>query len=143
MRGVPCNLTYSSSVFVACRCIAVGTANSDVQGDVFATVKSDYTAEKSISVRSVLFYTGTVKRRHVLIPRQRCPSLVRYAPSPQVLFSFHPGQVTIGMFLDPLAVSCVVSHSYSVWAAMFGHRTSDVTSGSLNIFHASQTVCKR
>ena len=26
---------------------------------------------------------------------------------------------------------------------MFGHRTSDFTSVSLNIFHASQTICKR
>ena len=29
------------------------------------------------------------------------------------------------------------------WAAMFGHRTSDFTSVSLNMYHASQTVCKR
>ena len=29
------------------------------------------------------------------------------------------------------------------WAAMFGHRTSDFTSGSLNMLQASQTVCKR
>ena len=28
-------------------------------------------------------------------------------------------------------------------AAMFGHKTSDFTSVSLNIFHTSQTVCKR
>ena len=94
-------------------------------------------------------------------------------------------------FLDPLALSCVVSHPYSAssvflcqsfpqmfagrvragthdmqngqkinqsstlsstahvwcthvhWAAMFGHRTSDFTSGSLNMLQASQTVCKR
>ena len=29
------------------------------------------------------------------------------------------------------------------WAAMFGHRTYDFTSVSLNVFHASQNVCNR
>ena len=84
-------------------------------------------------------------------------------------------------FLDPLALSCVVSHPYSAssvflcqsfpqmfagrvragthdmqngqkinqsstlssTAHVFGHRTSDFTSGSLNMLQASQTVCKR
>ena len=107
--------------------------------------------------------------------------------SPQVGFSVHPGQATNGMFFVPLALLCVVSHSYPasfvlrmskafpkclltayawehtictmcnvfklssrlsscayLWctrvhrAAMFGHRTSDFTSVSLNIYHASQ-----
>ena len=82
-------------------------------------------------------------------------------------FSVHLGEVTNGMFLDPLALSCVVSHSYSASFVFlcqslpqkFAGRERVVRSCSLggNIwsqnvrfhfcvtehFYASQTVCKR
>ena len=128
----------------------------------------------------------------MLILRKCCPSLVRYAPSPHMGFSVHPGQVTNGMCVwlrwhffalsairirppscynvnafpkcllaayalehtictmcTVLKLSSRLSSAAHLWcthvhrAAMFGHRTSDFTSVSLNIFHASQAVCKR
>ena len=58
----------------------------------------------------------------VLIQRQRCPGLVRYAPSSQVGFSVHPGQMTNGgMFLDTF-LPCIASLSCSLYLVLQGQR---------------------
>ena len=69
--------------------------------------------------------TKGCRQFRVLAQRRCCPGLVRYAPSPQVGFSVHLGQVTNGMFFDAVALLCVVSLSYSpsfVYVHMFGGR---------------------
>ena len=51
----------------------------------------------------------------MLIQRQRCPGLVRYAPSPQVGVNAHFGQVTNGgMFLDLCIFLCCRPLVFSV-----------------------------
>ena len=61
------------------------------------------------------------------------PSLVRYAPSPQVGFSVHPGKVTNGTVLAPLALLCVASHSYSVSFVLEGQSLPKMFAGRVRV----------
>ena len=68
---------------------------------------------------------------------------------PKCLLAAYALEHTICTMCNVFMLSSRLSSAACMWcthvhrAAMFGHRTSDFTSVSLNIYHASQTVCKR
>ena len=81
--------------------------------------------------------------------RIRPPSCYNVKAFPKCLLAAYALEHTMCTMCNIFELSSRLHSTAHVWctdvhrAAMFGHRPSDFTSVSLNIYHASQTVCKR
>ena len=81
--------------------------------------------------------------------RIRPPSCYKVKAFPKCLLAEYALEHTMCTMCNVLKLSSRLSFAAHLWCthvhrtAMFGQGTSDFTSVSLNIFHASQTICKR